>query len=62
MKNSPTSKVVDLLLDTLERVERKAECGPDEATMQKLKTKVFRLVAQFEAARSCEGASSGSGE
>lgn len=56
MKHNPRSKVVDLLLDTLERVEERPCSRPDEVAMQKLKQKVFRLVAQFEAVRRREGA------
>lgn len=58
-----TSKVVDLLLDTLVRVEKSPDTRPDDAAMKKLKQKVFRLAAQFEATRSCEQATAGrSGE
>lgn len=62
MKHNPTSKVVDVLLQTLERVEEKADSDPDQAAMQRLKSKVFRLVAQFEAVRGIEGATAGGGE
>ena len=55
MKHNPRSKVVDLLMDTLERVEERPCPRPDEAAMEKLKQNVFRLVAQFEAVRRHEG-------
>ncbi|HEV2133744.1 MAG TPA: hypothetical protein VGR47_05725 [Terracidiphilus sp.] len=62
MKHNPTSKVVDLLLNTLERVEERADSRPDEAALQKLRSRVFRMVAQFEAVRLREDATVGSGE
>ena len=63
MKHNARSKVVDLLLDTLVRVERGPDARPDDAAMKKLKQKVFRLATQFEAARSCQQATAGrSGE
>jgi hypothetical protein len=60
MNHGSTSKVVDLLLKTLARVE--ADSRPDEAAMEKLKRRVFRLAAQFEAVRRCETAPARSGE
>ena len=62
MNHGPTSKVVNLLLDTLERIEEKAGSRPDEAALEKLKRSVFRLAAQFEAVRGREGAAARSGE
>ena len=62
MKHNPTSKVVDLLLNTLERVEERADSRPDEAALQKLRSRVFRMVAQFEAVRNREDAIAGGGE
>jgi hypothetical protein len=62
MKLKSPPKLVDLLLDTLERVEEKSGSCPDEAAMQKLKSRVIRLVAQFEAIRSREGATAGGAE
>jgi hypothetical protein len=62
MKHNPTSKVVDVLLNTLERVEERADSRPDEAALQKLRSRIFRMVAQFEAVRSREEATAGSRE
>lgn len=62
MNHGPKSKVVNLLLDTLARIEEKADSRPDEAAMEKLKRRVFRLAAQFEAVRGREGAAARSGE
>lgn len=54
--------MVNLLLDTLAKLERKVGSNPEDRAMKNLKVNVFRLVAEFEAVKTPQGAERGSGQ
>lgn len=62
MKQSPTPKVVELLLRTLAGVQKMPDGRADDLAMRKLKQNVFRMVAELKAAKRCEPAAEWSRE
>lgn len=59
MKPGGTSKVVNLLLDTLASVEKRVGSHPNDTAMKNLKLNICRLVAEFETAKSRQCAETG---
>ncbi|HEV2326554.1 MAG TPA: hypothetical protein VGS10_21625 [Terracidiphilus sp.] len=62
MNHRATSKVVNLLLDTLAKLERRVGSHPEDRAMKNLKMNVFRMVAELEAVKSRQVAESVGGQ